>query len=464
LWWWLFLAVVGCGVVGTLIHRNLSKPSPVVPVPANLAALDPMLRNYVTGKVDWARESPRSPDRQGNLGLVYAANGLWAEAQLAFANTVQLNPKEPLGWLYWAISSQELGQPDRAMDLLRTLTRRFPDFAPGFSRLGDYSLRLGSIDEAERAFQRLTQLAPREWRGSAGLGEVQLRKGNLTEAVRWLEQAVELDRTAKPAHALLGQAYQQLNRAREARRELALGMNASHFPMPDPWSVQAPQHMRLLVDLIEMAQEHLRGGAPDKAAAVLEDARIFHPDNPTLLINLAQAYTAMGNPQKAVPLLDRVLQLDHSAVPAYVAMVGCELAMGRADQALSNANHAIVLATNRADAYLAQANALLALERDTDAVAALELAHQRDPKNPQILLDLGDICLLNLHRPQEALTYYRAAVALDCSLAGAHLRIARACFELKDKPGAAESIEEARLFEPNNPDVAAALARLRKTP
>jgi tetratricopeptide (TPR) repeat protein len=450
--------------IGLVAYARLSKPLLPVTEPRNPAALDPLLRSYVMEKIAWVRQSPRDAGRRATLGLVYAANGLWPEAQAAFQNTAALDPKEPLAFLYLAVSYQELGQSVTALSVLTNLTARFPTFAPGFFRLGDYSLRLGMVDLARPAFDRLTILAPQEWRGFAGLGEISLRRGDPGEAAKLLEQAVKLEPGAKPAHALLGQAYQLLGKASAARRELALGVNAEHFPMPDAWSAQAPEHMRLLVDLIDMAHESMKKDTPAKAVNILEMARPFHPDNPNLLVTLAQAYTLAGDPGRAQPLLDRTLQLKPTCVPAYVALSGCDLALGRTDEALGNADRAISLATNSSEAYLAKANVLLAQEKDADAVAALDLAHRNDPKNAQILLDAGDVWFRNLNDPNQALALYREAVSTDPSLLSAHLRLASLYARLGDRAAAAAALQDAKQLAPNDPEIAQALQNLNQPP
>jgi tetratricopeptide (TPR) repeat protein len=450
-------------VTGISVSRHLSLPILPIPVPKNPASLDPMLRSFVTEKVAWARQAPSDPIRQATLGMVYAANGLWPEAKVAFENASRLEPGEPLPILYVAIAEQELGQLDASLRRLRGLTQRFPNFAPGFYRLGDNTLRQGAFDEAEHAFQRLIELAPKEWRGFAGLGEVKLRQEQTSEAVTLLEKAARLDPGAKPAHALLGQAYQRLGRLADAQRELGLGANAMHYPMPDAWSAQAPQYMRLMVDVLEMAQDYLKRGAPAKAIPILENARTFHPNHPILLVTLAQAYTMMGKPDQAEPLLQALVKADSSSVQGYVGLSGCALALGRTDEALSNADRAISLAPRRPEPYVAKANALLALERDQDAVAALRSAHENDPKNPQILVDLGDVCLRNLKKPQQALANYRDAVAQDPLLLPAQLRLASLYGQLGDESSALKSLEAARLLAPNDPNIAEALRRLRST-
>jgi tetratricopeptide (TPR) repeat protein len=423
--------------------------------------LDPMLRQYVVEQVAWVARSPKA-DRYATLGLVYSANGLWTEAKLAFETARQLNPKEPLAWLYVAVSDQALGQLPDAVRLLRELTTQFPSFAPGFFRLGDYLLRLGQNDEAGAAFGRLNELAPREWRGFAGLADVKLRKGEVKEAVALLEQAVQIDPSAKSAHALLGQAYRRTDRKENAERELALGMNALQYPMPDAWSVHAAEHMRLLVDIIDIGQEYIQKAAPNRAVQALEKAVPFHPTNAILLVTLGRAYTLSGQPQKAQPVLQRALQVGTPSVPAYAALSECLLALGQADQALTSANRALLISTNRLEGYAAKANALLALGRDTEAVAALREAERCDPKNSQVLLDLGDICLRNLDDPDGALRAYHQAVTINPSLLEAHLRLVNLYMRLGNTLAATESLEAARRLAPDDSQIAEAQRNLGK--
>jgi tetratricopeptide (TPR) repeat protein len=425
--------------------------------------MDAMLFNYLTNQLAWAEQDPSDPARSATLGMVYSANGLWAEANLAFSNTVRLSPKEPLAWLYWGVSFQEIGQPDRAIGVIQDLTKRFPGFAPGFARLGEYLLRVGRVDEAEPAFARLTGLAPQEWRGYSGLGECKLRKGDPAGAAKLFEQSVQTEASAKPPHALLGQAYQQLGRPEDARREFELGMNAQSYPMPDAWSLQAPKYMRLLVDLIEIAQTDIKSGQASNAIPLLRQALPYHPNNPTLLITLGQAYTAAGDPQKAAPILKQALSIETNSVPAYIALSACELGLGHLDEALSNADHAVSLGTNQIEAYVARANALLGMQRDNEAVAALRDAYRGNTNNAQLLLDMGDICLRNLHRPDEALAAYRQAASINPQLLPAHLRLFSLYLRSGDKAAARQSLETARQLAPKDPEIAAALARLNSS-
>ncbi|MBK9140318.1 MAG: tetratricopeptide repeat protein [Verrucomicrobia bacterium] len=456
------LAVVVLGA-GWFAWQTL-RPSPAVPAPPDPARLEPQLRAYLDEMVAWTRSGARDPQRHATLGLAYAANNLWAEARLAFSNVVQLNPREPLALLYYAVAHQELGQTDEALRLLRELAERFPQFAPGQYRLGEALLRAGQMEEAERAFTRLMATAPGEWRGPAGLGEVKLRQGAAEEAARLLEHAVELDAAARPARYLLGQAYARLGRTNDAQRELALGLDAQHYPMPDDWSRQAPQHMKLVQDQTAMARELVESGQSWKAIRLLEEALKYNTNSLVILNNLGIAYNQAGQPQKARPLLERALTVDPNYVPAVVALSAAEVGLGQFEAALTNALRAVELAPRSVQPYLAQANALLALERDAEAVAALERAFEHDPQNVQILTDMGDILLRNLGKDAEALARFRQAVAVAPLSLLAHLKLADAYLVLGNGPAAAEALEAARRLAPDDPNVLALDRALKALP
>jgi len=301
-----------------LAYPKRSEPPFLIPASADLEQLDPQLRAYLVEKLNWVREKPRDAERRATLGLVYAANGLWEWARDAFRNVTQLDPNQPLAQMYVAVATQELGDLKEAIRLYRELTVRFPDFAPGYYRLGDGSLRAGEVAQAEAAFGRLISLAPNEWRGYAGLGDVKLRGGQYAEATQALQKAVQLAPEEKIAHQLLGLAYRGLGRTRDAEMELSRGLNAEHYPMLDAWSATAAQHMKLLPDLYDMAKQYSAAGNPAKAVEILEGARTFHPGDTGVMNHLAAAYNQSGQPQKARALLLQVIQKNNRDISPYI--------------------------------------------------------------------------------------------------------------------------------------------------
>ena len=449
------------GLAG-FFHSQRSDRHLEVPVPKDLDKLEPQLRNYVTQKIKWVRERPREMHRQATLGIIYAANSLWSEARLAFINAAKLNPKEPLARLYVAISTQESGDFNEALNMFRQITAEFPEFPQGYYRLGDALLRSGSVDEAEPAFQRLIALAPKEWRGYAGMGEVKLRKGDYAEAAKVLEKSLALDPGAKTAHHLLGQAYRGLGRLEDAGLELAIGVDQTRYPMEDDWSVTASQHMKLLQDQMDMANEYSSRGQPGKAVELLKEALASQQGNSSLVNALAIAYNRSGQPENARDLLLKVVQKEDRYLPAYITLSHSCSDLGRTNEALRYAERAIELGPNVAQTHLAKANALLTMEHDEQALAALEVALRCDPQNGEIQMEMGDVCLKNLNRSEPALEHYKQAARLNPALASVQVRLAQLYVERGDAGEAGAAVEHLRRISPANPALGILDERLRR--
>jgi tetratricopeptide (TPR) repeat protein len=434
--------------------------APLVPLPLNPDKLDPQLRDYVFTKIQWAREKPSSPDRQATLGLVYAANGMWGEARLAFSNVVLLTPTQPLPRLYFAVAIHECGDGATAAKLLKTLTQQFSDFAPGFYRLGEMSLRTAHLEEAASAFQRLIALAPNEWRGYAGLGEVKLHQSHYAEAATLLEKALQINPDAGSAHHLLGQAYQALGRIEEAKLELLLGLDHVSYPMPDEWSILVPQHMKLLQDQFEIANEMASHGKATDAVLLLERAIAYHPENLGLFNNLAIALNRSGEPKKARSVAQHALKLNEQYLPAWITVSLSALALGQNEAALAAANKAIALSPGTVQAHLAKADVLLGMEQDQAALSELQTAFQCDSKNADVQVELGDVCWRNLAAPEEALKHYQTATNLNPALIRAYLHLADLHLEGGDTNAARSALRMAARLAPANPELPALVERL----
>jgi tetratricopeptide (TPR) repeat protein len=434
----------------SLYERFLRTPPPI-PAPADLEKLDPQLRAYIDEQVSWVRQRPREPRRHAILGMVYAANGLWPEAQIAFRTVTELEPDEPHGHLYLGVSHLEMGELEQALELFRQLTKQFPSFAPGFYRLGDTALRLGYLDEAERAFSRLIELAPGEWRGYAGMGDVMLQRKNFQEAAKWLEGALRISPDARIAHHLLGLAYRGLGRMEEAEWHLHAGMDSLHFPMPDAWSVSAPQHMKTLLDQLDMAMEYSQAGEFARAIQILEAALPWHSTNVTLLSNLGLAHNNVGDPEQAYRYLSKALEIAPRYVPAQVFMASTLLNLGQFEEARKQAETTLALAPGNLQAYAAKANALLALGETEEAYETLVEAIRIAPENVVLHLETGDLALRVLGRPEAALEHYLEASALAPEAMPVLVRLSDTHIRLNQPEPARQALEAARQISPNEP-------------
>jgi tetratricopeptide (TPR) repeat protein len=454
--------LAGFMLAAFLVYSAFRAPLPEIPIPGDLERLAPQLRDHISKQLVSIRDKPRQAERHATLGLIYAVNDLWPEAKRAFENAAALNPAEPLAEIYAAVSAQEMGDLDLAIQSLRTTTKRFPSFAPGFYRLGHALLRKGEVDEAEEAFARLSALAPQEWRGPAGLGEIKIRKGQFAAAIPLLERAVQLDFGAKSTHHLLGQAYQNVGRTEAAATELQLGKNAEESPMPDAWTELAPQHIRILQEQLRLANEYMDGGEPAKGVEILAKALPYYPDNLNLMNQLAVALNRASQPQRAIVLLKAALQKDPNYVPVLITLSLCQQNLGENEAALATAERAIGLAPNVTQGHIAKANALLGMERDDEALKALAAAAQLDPQNAEIPMEMGDILWRNLSRPADARERYHLARQLNPGLAPVYVRLADLSLQSGEIEEAQAAITSLRRIAPQLPELAVLERKLAK--
>ncbi|MBL9135646.1 MAG: tetratricopeptide repeat protein [Verrucomicrobiales bacterium] len=448
------LGVVLLVLLGTavLLFRQAHPPLPI-PVPVQLGTLDIQVRDYLTSLARKVADAPVDSERRIDLGLAFAVNGLWPEARQCFLDAGRLGSKGPLPALYAAVALQEIGDAKGALTELRDLVRRHSESAAAWYRLGHLLATMGEFDEAAAAYETVTRLAPNEWRGWAGLGEARLRGGRREDAVSSLEKAVKLDPYARSARHVLSQALRAVGRTAEADREAAAGKAQTLGPMPDDWSLRALAHMKGLPDQFEQSDQLLGQGEEAAAIRLLEDARRYHPTNTAVLRRLALAYLAGGRAEEATSLVAAALQRLPNDVGLILAASETAAATGRAEDALLLSRRALELAPRLAEAHVAEANALLANERDAEAADALNRALELDPRNTTLLLQLGDLLVVNLGKARAAMDHYVRVLDLDPIHPAALERLAG--FHLRDQEweSAAEMIARLRALDPSNPTV-----------
>lgn len=177
----------------------------------------------------------------------------------------------------------------------------------------------------------------------------------------------------------------------------------------------------------------LRGDAAPARTTVqarlqqLEQAVSANPDDDVARTSLGIAYLEAGETERAIAAFEEALRLNGD---------------------------------NWVAAY--QLGRLLA-ERDAERAAQLLAGAAKDaPRTSKAgpLVALGDL-EMRLGDPEAAKDAYRRAVADVPYLLDAHLGLARALEALGDRKGALKEYEEAQRFDPQNAEIARAIARLR---
>lgn len=439
-----------------------SEPAPHEPVvPTNLERIDPAVRALVEEVLAEAREAPDDGQRHGTLGLVYEANLLWDEAREAFRIAAELDPEEPLWRYHLAVAGRQAGDFEGSLELLARVVAEDPSFAPGQQRLGLALLEAGELERAKAAFRRLIELEPYVPTGYVGLGDALLRGGDPAAAVTSLEKAVQRDPEYRAAHYLLGLAYRDLGREREAARELALGADSDIRHLPDPFAAEVERYAVSLTARNDRAQALLQQGKAEEAARLLEESLSFQPRNVTTLNNLGIARMHQGDMAAAFEALQRARRVDDDRFSTYLNLASWAQRTGHPEQALQYARAAVTRGSGVARAHDTLALALVRLGRTAEAVEALETALRLDARDLRVRIRLADLYERS-GRLAGALEQYLAAAALWPVALPAYLGAARTGLALGRLDDASTALAEAERLAPGHPEVAALEQRLQR--
>jgi tetratricopeptide (TPR) repeat protein len=219
---------VGAVAKAKEIGRRLLQDAPDDPSAQQLMAAIALKAGDHAEAERWSQASLlRRPDHAATLVLAGQAARAAGDLELAasrFQRAAEADRSRPDAAFFACIALIERGGAD-ARPMIDDLLGRFPDYASGWSEIGDLLERAGQREAALIAFSRAARAAP-----SAVLhlrrGSLLQSIGRLDDAAEALKQAVSLDPSLAPAWFKLGLVFQDRHDEAEAiaayRRALSL--------------------------------------------------------------------------------------------------------------------------------------------------------------------------------------------------------------------------------------------------
>ena len=441
-----------------------SDPSLTDFVPANLSRLDPNVVALVERQMTRVMSHPRDGRSYAELGMIYEANLLWADARRAYAAAVELEPASTWWRFHLAVATRTAGDLEGALRLLQDLVSEHPELAPIQQRLGEALTKVGELAGAAAAYRRVIDLMPGSPVGYHGLGEVRLLERNYAAARKLLERAVALDPGYRAAHYSLGLAYRGLGLIEEAQREMARGLDALPRYLADPLTPQIQGYAVNLPAQRNRAAVVLRGGRPDQAALILEQVLITQPGNTTDLNNLAIAYMRMGRFGEAQARLDEARHMAPEKFSTWLNLSSLATRTGDPEAAVAYAETAVERAPNMAQTHVALAMAEAELGHLERTAASLESALRLDARDPQIHGMLAEVSV-ELGRPEQAEEHFQSVLLILPDSLTAVLNLGRLYLQQGRLDQAGEMLVRANELAPGNTRVAAfELEVLDRTP
>lgn len=389
----------------------------------------------------------------GELGMLYEANGLWAEALSCYGTAASLDSNEPLWILHGAYAFAALGQQGEALQLLKDTAGLFAQCAPLQQQLGDLAYEAGDAALAEGAYRSAQAAAPDAVEPLVGLAQLALDAGRAQEAATLLEQAIARDTRYRAAHFLLGTSLRALGREADAERETKLGTGGSRRRMRDRFSERIEGYELDLERIVQRATGLLDARRPDAALALLERHAAAFPKDARIPVNAGNACLSLGRAADAIGWYDKALALAPDQFLVHANRSNGLLTLGRADEARAAAQRALELSPSHGASWLALSRAQEALGAAAESEAALRKGVEADPRNPALRQALAQACT-NAGKFDEALEHARVQAELVPQEWRVFAQLAFAAADAGKADEARAALDKAKALAPADPDLA----------
>lgn len=385
------------------------------------------------------RLGPGDPTARLGLAELLAETGRWRESLSFLESSVRRFRLSAPEYLLLA-RLQLLGKrPDRALAAADSAVARDAGLAEAWMLRGRILADARRLEPALACFQRADSLAPGDATNWEAIGLCWNGLGERDKAASAFERALELDPQQEMARSALAEIYRQLGKTRDAV-ELFLGDEGGEGEGLER-AVEILVRDGALEEAVELLEPlHAEGDLPPRLAYVLGRVllqldRLAAADSVFAGLGTADGmrgiHALRGDIAARRERLDEARQHyraamaeDASDCTPFTSYILLE-AQARRDEAgrvsLGEARQEFEAALGRAEensgpgdfrCHVVLGHAYAVLKRHADAARHLEIAHELDPENIEILFSLAMAHQESGHF-EPALRHSRAALALD---------------------------------------------------
>jgi tetratricopeptide (TPR) repeat protein len=342
----------------------------------------------VADVLDRAREAVLAQETAatwGELGAVYDAHGLLAEAETCYGRARELDPSA-FEWTYLLAIVREVrgAGTEEVVALFDRAAAARPDYPPIHVRLGAALTLRGEQPRAREAFERAVELAPDHAVAHRGLGQVLLALDEAGQAADHLSRAVELEPRDLSAHSGLAQAYMRLGMEDRARQVVDRSRDLEPINAFDDPVYGERVFMRSVSSsrAFSRAQAALRIGAWAQAEQDLALVLRARPDDASAHYWKGLAHRRLGQNGAALMHLSRAVEIEPAMARARIEMGAMLVGEQRFEEAVQQLELAEKLGALDADGYFGLGLAYEGLDRPDEARARYEAAARLDPDHP----------------------------------------------------------------------------------
>ena len=370
----------------------------------------------------------------GEYGMLLQAAEYYDAAEPCYLNAQVLAP-EDMRWPYYlARLHKSRGETDKAETAFKRALELRPDDFATLVWLGRLRLDKGRPEEAEPLFAKALERNPRSVAALAGLGRAALAKRDFAGAARHLEEALSIDPLAESLHAPLAMAYRGLGDLKKAEPHLKQWRNTDIL-LPDPLQ----QELDLLLE--SGLSYELRGVRALDSKDFKAAAGFFRK--------------GLDSTPQNTPLRR---SLQHKLGTA-LFMTGEVGAAEQQFQDVVRAAPADAIDESTAKAHYSLGVLMVSSGRGAEAIEHLSAAVKFQPNYVEARLALAD-ALRRAGRAQASLDEFAEALKINPRAAQGRLGYAMGLVALRRYGQARDWLTESTSLQPDQPNIAHALARL----
>lgn len=378
------------------------------------------------------------PPETLQLAIQYHQQGLLAQAEAAYVQTLNADPNQAHAWHGLGVLAHQTGNQPAALEYLQKAVALAPHEAQFHANLGNVLQALERWEEAEGCYHRALKVDSSFVQAHFSLGNLYKLLNRLEDAILQFQTAVEKKPEYYQAWNNLGNVYQDLEQWPEAEEtyrsalkafsEYALGManlgsvlcQQDRLPESREWFEQAmvlaPENPHILEQYGTLLWKEKRW---EDLLDLYQRILARHPQFLSAHFQLGNVHLELKQPEAAIRCFNKVLAADPAHALAHHNLGSAYMALDCFEEAETRFRQALTLNPQFVEALNNLGNALLLQQRPTEALGFYQQALQLNPELPECHNNLGNVYEA-LEETDKATHHYQEAIGLKPDYISAH--------------------------------------------